>query len=137
MKTKKIKRLLRKTAKRNGLEIDLITGQGFDDIDLYAKHPNGASLLLRAERSSSGKVESIGYLNYGFSLYDTSDDLFVNVEVRNFKKFLKNIDGHLDYYVTPQNMDNIAEIIDELPGTAPGNFSTYINLGMGEASAFA
>ena len=137
MKIKTIKRLLRRAAKRNGFEIDVITGKGKDDVKLFAEHSNGSSVLLGANRSQRGVVESCGYLNSGFTLYDRSDDIYADIKVRNFKKFINNIDGHFDYLVTPQNIESIAERIDSVPGVSPGAFSTFISINEGQVTAFA
>ena len=133
MKTKKIKRLLRRAAKRNGFEIDEITGKRKDDVYLFAENSSGSPVLIGAERNEKGKVLAVGYLNSGVNVNDRSDDVFVNVDVKNFKKFINNIDVvfGFDYLVTPQNIETIAEAIDSVPGLAPGSFSTYIQIGDG------
>ena len=102
METKKIKRLLRRAAKRNGFEIDVITGKGKDDIKLFAEHSNGSSVLIGANRSKKGKVESVGYLNSGFTLQDRSDDIYADIKVRNFKKFANILMGILTTWLHPK-----------------------------------
>ena len=108
-----------------------------DDVNLFAEHSNGSIVLMTAHRSETGKVRAVAYLNTGFSLDDRSDDVFARIEVNKFKKFTKNIDGHFDYYVTPQNVESVAEIIDSLPGVSPGPFSTYFSINDNQVTAYA
>ena len=64
MKTKQVKRLLRKAAIANDFVIDEITGNK-KEVDLFGKNPRGGDVLISAKRNKSGKVIEVSYFNSG------------------------------------------------------------------------
>ena len=134
MKTKKVHKILRKVAKKNDIKIDAITG--FDQtingelfqpgVSLYGKDEEGSQVLLHAGRDfrdPKGKVITFQYINTGDFL-DGSDDVVMQIDVVNFKKFSKQLGDHLTRSpITANSMDNVLTEIEALGGVNQGIFA--------------
>ena len=67
MKANKVKRLLRKAAKKNEFTIDEITGTGSGEVDVFGSDAYGNDILITAYRNRKGKIEELSYMNFGSS----------------------------------------------------------------------
>ena len=127
MKANKVKRLLRKAAKKNEFTIDEITGTGSGEVDVFGSDAYGNDILITASRNQKGKIEELSYMNFGSSS-KSFDDLYVSIEVDNAKKFLNGLGNTLaGSFITQQNMENTISLIDDIQGTSSGPYSSYIS----------
>ena len=137
MKTKQIKKLLKKAAIANDFAVDKITGSK-KEVDLFAQDQFGNDVLIKAKRNKSGEVNKVSYLNTGLDVFDRSDDLYVAVEVDNAKQFIKGIgDTFKDTFISTENLDLFASFVDSTRGVSPGEFSTYVSINGGLDYSFA
>lgn len=144
MKNKQVKKLLKKVARQNDIEIesfdvDPITGmKKRGNVSLFGVDQNGFSILITATRNKKGIVDEIDYLNSGPSSWDIYDNLFVSVDVNDFKMFVKDLgDSFKGTTVGPSNIESFADAVDSIAGVQAGPYSTYVSVSGGAYYAFA
>ena len=137
MKTKSIKRLLRKVAKENDLRIDSITGERIVKMNCWSDE--GAELIYKVYKNRKGMINEISYsFNWG-GKNSSHDDLLVNIDVDNGKKFLKSVSRDFGglISVNRKNIASYAVMVDMIAGVADGDESTMVSLHGGKHIAFA
>ena len=137
MKSKSIKRLFRKVAKANDFQIDVITGKKVVRMNCWTDE--GAELIFTAYRDKKGKIDEFTYSSNWGGKTSKHDDLFLRVDVRDGKKFLKSIarDFGGPIGINRKNMASYAVMVDLIGGVANGDESTMLSLDGGKYVAFA
>ena len=136
MQTKKVKKLLRRVANANGVEIDSITGN--DVVQMLGSNDMGYEVRIAAYRNNAGKIDRLIYSVNSGGRTSTFDDLYVSCEVDNGQKFVKSIgEDFSNLMVGPGNIQSFANAVDDLPGVADGDSSTFVSLYGGQYNAYA
>ena len=137
MKSKSIKRLFRKIARSNDLQVDVITGKKVVRMNCWMDE--GAELIFTAYRDKKGRIDELTYSSNWGGKTSKHDHLFVRVDVRDGKKFLKSIARYFGGMMTinRKNIDTYAVMVDLIGGVADGDESTMVSLDGGKYVAFA
>jgi len=115
----------------------------------------GQTTLVTSNLDRQGKINKVEYFAIGkdsvlvnvnarntqvsdfTSGGNTFNTLYIQVDTSNAKRFLRATWGGVaTTVIEPGNIQQIANQLDDLPGVAPGQFSTYISLN-GDFHVFA
>tara|TARA_Y100000004_G_scaffold197227_1_gene270538 strand:+ start:1271 stop:1636 length:366 start_codon:yes stop_codon:yes gene_type:complete len=110
------RKLLKRAARNNGIEIDSITGSR-KKVDLYGSREFDDVLISASVRGRKIKE---------FSFYSDSG-LYASVKVSRPGRFIDALGDISDYRVF--SAQSFADELDKLDGVSKGQFSTYVSVG--------
>ena len=128
--TTSILNMLTFTAQKNRFTVDSVTGLTEDPsnyaLGVHGTNYYGHEVSLYALRDDTGDVDAFLFHNRGQSS-QINDDMYIFSAVDDPVSFLTGVGplyGHV--YVTPDNIQRVANFWDAMPGVANGSHSTCV-----------